>query len=172
MANLRTHQGRFREAVPLYQRALLVDPRSIDSFIPLAYTLSHLREYEEADSTWQRAIRMHPDNTFSYFLRAINTSLWKGYPAVDLVHLPDAGPSATGWRAKVALNVERYDEALEQIELLSVAYRNEGFFYPKDLLRAWVYTDRGDNDLAMESDSHFASLRQHPAYRRLVEKYR
>jgi serine/threonine protein kinase/tetratricopeptide (TPR) repeat protein len=71
-------QGRIREGIDAFRKAVAGNPRSADLVRQLGETLMLGREYEEADQVYARTIDLAPDLEEAYLERAQNLILWKG----------------------------------------------------------------------------------------------
>lgn len=70
--------GRLEEAIREFKSALALNPRSSEEVWTLAETYGAVRNYEEADAHYQRAIALAPDETFYYDQRARVRLAWTG----------------------------------------------------------------------------------------------
>ena len=71
-------RGRRDSALQNIQRASKLDPRSPQRTMALARGFAGLRRYAQADSAYDRAIALAPDQYHSYFEKGRNLLLWKG----------------------------------------------------------------------------------------------
>jgi TIR domain/Tetratricopeptide repeat len=55
-------QGKYAQALPLFQRALERDPRAVDAWLTAGYTLGNLERYEEALVALDRALALNPNS--------------------------------------------------------------------------------------------------------------
>ena len=154
MGFMRVRQGRFEEALELLGQATQVAPRSSELFVWQAKAAMYLRQYEEADRLYRRAVVVAPDYSAGYAYRVMNMFLWKGVDAADSLPLPDSSNLEVVWqRLDLALNLGRYEVALRLIELLPPEFVvvPRLHFRPKGLLQAWVYEGIGREEPAREA---------------------
>jgi Flp pilus assembly protein TadD len=55
-------QGKHVEALPLFQRATQLDPRSFDAWANISYTLIELKRYEQSLAACERALALYPNS--------------------------------------------------------------------------------------------------------------
>jgi len=77
IAAVRRRQGMMRESVESFKKAVSGNPRAADINRQLGETLSLLREYEEADRTFDRTILLESNAEDAYVQKAKNLLLWK-----------------------------------------------------------------------------------------------
>jgi serine/threonine protein kinase/tetratricopeptide (TPR) repeat protein len=78
IAAVRRRQGMMREAVDSFKKAVSGNPRAADINRQLGETLTLIREYEEADRTYDRTLLLETREEDSYQQKAKNLLLWKG----------------------------------------------------------------------------------------------
>jgi serine/threonine-protein kinase len=90
-------QGKFEEALRYFERALELDPRSLDIVKNTAAHYMFLRRYAESATVWDRALAIKPDDAATKVDRAKLELDWKGDPrplhqAIDSIRKknPDA----------------------------------------------------------------------------------
>lgn len=71
-------KGRLEEAIAELKRASALNPRTADLVWTIAETYGALRDYEQADAYFERAIALAPDEPFNYEQRAITRLAWTG----------------------------------------------------------------------------------------------
>jgi tetratricopeptide (TPR) repeat protein len=71
-------RGQLPEAIDLLKKASTLSPRTADLVWPIAETYGALRDYEKADTYFERAISLAPDEPFNYEQRAFNRLAWTG----------------------------------------------------------------------------------------------
>ena len=71
--------GRLREAIGELNRALDLNPRSADQAWTLAETYAAVRNYDEANKYFDRAIALAPDESFYYEQKARVLLAWTGH---------------------------------------------------------------------------------------------
>jgi tetratricopeptide (TPR) repeat protein len=108
-------QGRMREGIDAFRKAVAGNPRSADLVRQLAETLMLAREYEEASQAYARAVDLAPDLEEAYLERAQNLILWKG----DLVaaqKIIDDG---------LSISTVRQNESIDAIDYTVAAMRED-----------------------------------------------
>ena len=78
MAAVFRRQGRMREGIDAFRKAVAGNPRAADLVRQLGETLTLAREYEEAEAIYVKTIDLAPDIEDAYQERAKNLILWKG----------------------------------------------------------------------------------------------
>lgn len=77
IAAVRRRQGMMRESVESFKKAVSGNPRAADINRQLGETLSLLREYEEADRTYDRTLLLEAKAEDAYVQKAKNLLFWK-----------------------------------------------------------------------------------------------
>lgn len=77
IAAVRRRQGMMREAVDSFKKAVSGNPRAADINRQLGETLTLIREYEEADRTYDRTLLLETREEETYEQKAKNLLLWK-----------------------------------------------------------------------------------------------
>jgi TolB-like protein/Flp pilus assembly protein TadD len=119
-ATLNKRQGNLREAVRLNRRVLELDPMDFTSATELGVIHMLLREYENAERSYDRAISIAPDVPSPYFSKANLYLSWKGSTAEARASF-DAMPSTDLMLAQIGwFWLEYYDgryrDALARLE--------------------------------------------------------
>ncbi len=96
MASLTRRMGKWDEAEKLFRRAVGLNPRSKLLSIELATTMTHRREYAEADREFQRCIALDVQYYGCYFQSAEIPMLWKGDLVSRRKRLTEAASHADG----------------------------------------------------------------------------
>lgn len=78
MAAVMRRQGNMRGSVDAFKKSVNGNPRAADIIRQLAETQTLLRDYQEADANYDKALEMTPDVTVIYWEKARNLILWKG----------------------------------------------------------------------------------------------
>jgi TolB-like protein/Flp pilus assembly protein TadD len=90
-AAINRRQGRWDDAIAIYQHATTLDPRSSLLFDQLAYSYSCVRRYADADRAYAQSTSVARDPIDERIIQAWNFVLWKG----DLASLRSALGSVT-----------------------------------------------------------------------------
>jgi serine/threonine protein kinase/tetratricopeptide (TPR) repeat protein len=165
MAAVFRRQGRMRESIEAFRKAVAGNPRSADLVRQLGETLMLGREYEEADQVFARTIDLAPDLEEEYLERAENLILWKGDLATAQ-KIIDEG---------LSISTLRQNESLSPVDLTVAAMRedfpaaeravgrikgatldNQFVFCPSILLLAQIEELKGAHTKA---EAHFDSAR-------------
>ncbi|HTJ22185.1 MAG TPA: BTAD domain-containing putative transcriptional regulator [Gemmatimonadaceae bacterium] len=85
--------GRFEAAVEVYQRATMLDPRSVEAWSSLGGSLDNLRRYEESIAAREREIGLVPNHEVAYAAQASIYLLWRGDTATARRTLERASPA-------------------------------------------------------------------------------
>lgn len=78
IASVMRRQGNMRGAVESYAKAIADNPRNSDIIRQMGETQTLLREYEDAERSFNRSLELTPDVTITYFEKMRNHILWKG----------------------------------------------------------------------------------------------
>ena len=78
IAAVMRRQGNMHGAVESFNRSIAGNPRASDIIRQLGETLTLLREYEEANLNYNKALELSPDVAAIYWEKAKNILLWKG----------------------------------------------------------------------------------------------
>jgi eukaryotic-like serine/threonine-protein kinase len=73
LATAERRQGKMREAIQAFENALAISPRSVEMTRQLGETHMLLREYQIADSIFDRLLLLAPDNMASWYSKVLNT---------------------------------------------------------------------------------------------------
>lgn len=162
IAAVRRRQGMMRESVDSFKKAVSGNPRAADINRQLGETLTLLREYEEADRTYDRSILLEPKGGDAYFQKAKNLLFWKAdragaRKAFDQGQVQDAF-SRLGDQVMLGFMLEildgQYSKAwavLKEIQLPDDAVNTQFQYTPVDLLRAQLYELQADAKAARRS---------------------
>ncbi|MDQ6622437.1 MAG: tetratricopeptide repeat protein [Verrucomicrobiota bacterium] len=151
-------QGRWTDAIPHMERAIVLDPRSSLAVDQLAYAYMALRRYAEADQVFARALAVTQDPTDEQITRAYNSVVWKG----DLGPLRAAVGSLTvgsddysgnassvfllGWWSRDYSAAAHAAENDTQVNWSG----QDNVTLPRRLFLAWAYQAAGDNTKAQQ----------------------
>lgn len=112
-------QGRLRAAVDALQQAYRLDPGIFKLVWAIAETQQAMREYEQADRSYQDAISLAPDEPFFWEDRALNRLSWTGElsDALEVVgEAPDLEePGLLLVSFQLDLYGRKYEEALQRL---------------------------------------------------------
>jgi len=160
-------QSRYEEAIPVFERALEIDPEFAMAFAKLSIAYDNLRDFDEARSWSEKAIE-HADRLtererlyiegryYSQDAETLPQSI-EAYEAALALY-----PDDTASRNNLAIqytNLERYDRAIVQYEEL---LRRGTPFLPAYSNTADVYVSNGECDKGFALMRDF--LRSHPEY--------
>jgi serine/threonine protein kinase/Tfp pilus assembly protein PilF len=176
-------QGDMTGSVESFKKSIVYNPRASDLVRQLGETQGLLRDYEEADRNYAKAIELTPDVSAIYWERAKNILLWKGdiNEARQVVEEcrrkgKDSGSeySIAYMTFEVELLAGNYEEAKAALDRENVdVIVNDQFQYaPSALLRAQLETTHGNTTAARRYyDSARVQLEReqkaHPADERL-----
>ncbi len=127
-------EGRYEEAIALFERALKVIPDNIDARIELAQTLSWIREYRRAEEEYRKALDYQPHHFDAQFGLA----------------------QTLAWQA-------RYGEALEEFRKLLVEYPKNAeilraigqvYFWVREHRKATEYLEKAVGFDPGSADAH------------------
>ena len=166
--SLDLHQ--YRQAIPEFEQALLLDPRNPNYLEELALLKIYLREYGEAESHLDEALAIAPDVQSLHVNKALILFRSRG----DISYLESLGdknffaPANRTWAAwAAAMAQKQYAKALTSLN----AYTGEtlvnilGYYIPTASAYARTYQALGDRELAT---NHWQTATQH-LQRRLNE---
>ncbi|HTY01173.1 MAG TPA: protein kinase, partial [Bacteroidota bacterium] len=115
MAAVYRRQGRMRESVDAFRKAVEGNPRAADLVRQLGETLTLNREYEEADRIYARTLELAPDVEDAYQERAENFLLWKG----------DVAAAQRVIEEGLRFSTIRESEPLNSVDFTVAAIRND-----------------------------------------------
>ncbi len=152
-------QGDMAGSVESFKKSIICNPRSSDLVRQLGETQTLLRDYEEADRNYAKAIELTPDVTAIYWEKAKNILLWKGdiSEARQVVEEcrrqgKDSGSEyfLAGMTFEIELLAGNYEGAKAALDRESAdAIVNDQFQYaPTTLLRAQLETMHGNTTAA------------------------
>ena len=55
-----------------------LDPRNATTPTNIAVVLTRMRRYQEAETYYDQALRLAPDQVYIYGMKSLNTLFWKG----------------------------------------------------------------------------------------------
>jgi len=156
IAAVQRRQGDMSGSAESFKKSIIGNPRASDLIRQLGETQMLLRDYEEADRSYEKAIELSPDITAVYWERTKNILLWKGdlNEARRIVeecqnHGKDSG---TEYFLSVMVyeiemldqNFEKANSALERENTDEIV--NDQFNYaPSALLHAFLERARGND---------------------------
>jgi TolB-like protein/uncharacterized protein HemY len=116
-------KGRLAESIEFLKKASALNPRMSDLVWPIAETYGALREYEQADHYFEKAISLAPDESFNYEQRALNRLAWTGNLAEARAILEDSpvydSPQSQLAAFQFDLYERKYEQALARLPLES-----------------------------------------------------
>jgi serine/threonine protein kinase len=150
--------GRFDEALANLKDASELDPLHFTLHYQLGYTLTAMRKYAEAESAYERANELAPDQPMPYIWRARNQVLWKGKngitearevlkEALQKIETVDRF-SIVNWLANINVYDRRYEEALDLLSSVPDDYGGLIGAIPNELKRALIYEYMSKEELA------------------------
>jgi serine/threonine protein kinase/Flp pilus assembly protein TadD len=150
-AYVHRRQGNLLQAISEIEQAVALDPR--DPTLPqeLGYMLVFLRRYAEAETAFDRALAMAPDNIFAHLQRAAALQMSgdldgssRALAAISADYDPQ-GTVSLG-RFEFALATRQPEAALAAIAKAPALLRNnvDNFLTPVMLLRAQALARKGD----------------------------
>lgn len=153
IAEIEKSQGKFDQAIRSEQKALQLDPHSLNKMFALALSLTPARRYQEADEVLGRALRLAPDFLEALAFRAMVHELWKGETGLAEDTLRAARrriPSDGLWNpALVWLMMRHPREGLPILDALqSESLGNVYAVYPKAFLFALAHEALGEHERA------------------------
>jgi serine/threonine protein kinase/tetratricopeptide (TPR) repeat protein len=152
MAAVFRRQGRMRESIEAFRKAVAGNPRAADLVRQLGETLMLAREYEEANQVLTRTIDLAPDLEEEYLERAENLILWKG-DVVSAQKIIDEGLSISTLRQNESLTPIDFTVAVMRDDfpaaeravrrIKGIGIENQFVFCPSILLQAYLEEFRG-----------------------------
>jgi tetratricopeptide (TPR) repeat protein len=149
-------QGKFEQALANIKRAYELDPLSNNIAMEIGLYSMFLRKYPEAETYCKRAIFLVPDSPKAYNVMAQIYPRWLGNTEKAREVLQEALNKAKGAEhpgiIQSLVNIDVYDskyqEALNNLSLISKDVDEMGFFFPKALRFAQIYEYMNNKDLA------------------------
>jgi serine/threonine protein kinase/tetratricopeptide (TPR) repeat protein len=147
IACIQRRQGRFREAVSNFEKALSLDPLSVILNSGIGETLLLLRNYKEAEHYFERNISLMPDSPVAYYCKALIYLLSEGNTEKARAVLKDALPkisfSEDPYIVLISIFLDvfdgKYQDALAQLTTGRLEIiESQFFFIPKQLLYAQI----------------------------------
>jgi TolB-like protein/Flp pilus assembly protein TadD len=142
--------GDIREGLRLLKRAVELDPLSTVHSQNVGTLYLYLKEFDEAESWFDRAIALGGRETHVW--RAWNTALRDGWDAVQIGDWPSSASPSYHWLLfQIRLRQGRLEDAEDLVDLLPA----EGFVgqdgvQPRPFLRARLQEARGDSEAARQ----------------------
>jgi serine/threonine protein kinase/Tfp pilus assembly protein PilF len=155
IAYVERRQGKFEDAINHLKSAMELDPRNSNMPINIGVILTRLRRYQEAQTYFDQALRLAPEQVYTYGMKMNNSLLWKGDPKesrIILERMPDKEPAFYNsfWSTQEIIE-RKYEAVLTRLDRMPVeAFQEEVFFIPKSLIRAQVFSYMKKDDLARE----------------------
>ncbi|MCP4259776.1 MAG: tetratricopeptide repeat protein, partial [Planctomycetes bacterium] len=168
--------GRFEEALDNYKDACELDPLHFTRHYLLGHILTIMRKYAEAESSYERANELAPDQPMPYIWRARNYVLWQGKngtakarkvleDALEKIKPPDRF-SIINWLATINVYERKYEEALERLSSVPDDYGRLIGHIPNELRRALIYGYMGNDELA---NKHYELARSKQESEKLIK---
>ena len=141
----------WRDAMTLFESLVDRDPRNPDMLFQLGMTHYFLREYDDAQSYFARALEIAPDSAApllqSNLVQFSRDGDVSGLQAVGESGLFENFGPFSAWRA--AFYSRDADSALDVLDSWgSEAYQDQSMYLPKPLFYGWTYALMDRNDLA------------------------
>jgi len=155
--------GDWTGALARLERLLDRDPRNPDLLMQLGITSRALRQYDDAEDYFDRALELATDNAALHMQKALLPWFRDG-DASQMAALAANPPTPLGdrraylgWHA--AIYERDYAAALGYVDRIETnGIGGQGEYFPKPLLYGWVHKLRGRSDLA------------EPAFRQAIEQ--
>lgn len=144
---IKRRQGKVRDSLPYLEKALELDPLSIN--LPYQIAVAHLllRDYQEAETSIDRTLSLNPEYNLAYY-RKTCLSFYRGdakrarqvlETAARMLRVPDPNVILYPW-VQVDIYEGKYEAALQRLASdPSDAYTYQFFFVPKSQLMAQIY---------------------------------
>jgi len=151
IAYVQRRQGKFDESLRNLKTAFELDPRSADLPNEIGSVLTRLRRYSEAEASYDRSVKLSPEQVYGYGIRATNILLWKGDLVAARATLQKMPQKEPAFYHKFWVSQEiferSYEKALERLESIPVeVFQEESRYQPKLSLQAqvhrWMHHDR------------------------------
>ncbi len=137
-------RGAKDSALANMRRASALDPRSAERVLGLARAYGGLRRFAEADSSYDRAIELAPDQYHAYFEKGRNLIAWRGdvEGAKQVMQQAEARIGREEFVRKMCLAcfdwagplAADYERVLDQLRLTGFSPRDSANYY---MARAW-----------------------------------
>jgi TolB-like protein/tetratricopeptide (TPR) repeat protein len=153
---IRRRQGRWEDALDNLSRSLELSPRDPNLQVEVGNTNMYLRRYAEAESHYDQAIAIAPDQVWAYAFKAVNWWLRSGDLArarAELERMPPTSEPIVSYIWIFQEIFEReYEAALDRIGSLTVeSIEAPDVSLPKPLLEGLVRHLRGEPERAVAS---------------------
>jgi tetratricopeptide (TPR) repeat protein len=152
-------KGNFNVTISYLKKALEIDPRSSLTAYNIGATNSLIRNYQEAENFYNKAISLSPDVFHPYSEKAYLYLYWEGDTKKARAVLEEASRNCPSldehlivypWILVEIFDGE-YQEALNRLSLVhSEAFQYETYFVPKAQLYAQIYALMGDKQREQE----------------------
>jgi tetratricopeptide (TPR) repeat protein len=162
MAWVAQRRGNLDRALELFQRRLELDPLSSHAVLNVGTLFLTLRQYEDAERYYDRAVTLAPDLYLPYARQAQLYLIWRGDSQRAQAVLRDAaqkiGPAefivrfANDWRPLIRSLSDEYRETLENLSQSSFG-ADTGRYH---ILKAMIHAQRDDGHSA---GVHYDSVR-------------
>jgi serine/threonine-protein kinase len=178
-ATLHRRQGKWKQSIEEFQKAIALNPRNFLGPTDLAYHLSLMRDWGNAASAWDRALAIVPESMFNRILRAY-ADVWATGDLSRGEALLASTPADYAGQGKELLAWMRWDFGLlhhdfDAADAAVAAYKDDtisgGWFgpLPKTYMRACVKLAHHDSVGAMpllaEACAFFEKqIKEHPDF--------
>jgi tetratricopeptide (TPR) repeat protein len=161
IGHVQRRQGKFDEAIVNIKDAFELNPLSFPRAYSVGFTLTFMREYDEAEIYFDRAIKLAPDAPFPYIWKARNYVRGRGdtararevlEAALEKVKPPEKF-AIDEWLVNIDLYDRRYEKALDALDRLSLVPEDDFAHIghiPNVLKRALIYDYWDKKELAKE----------------------
>jgi TolB-like protein/Tfp pilus assembly protein PilF len=152
IGNVMRRQGKFEEALRYYERAIELEPRTLDILQNTADTYQHLRRYAESAALRDRALAIEPDDVATKIQRAFLDLDWKAdtrplHEAIDSIREknPAAVQSAAYWWWMCALAERDAASAANALEAIGENFNYDAFQFNRASLEGLLARMTKDN---------------------------
>jgi len=157
---IQRRQGKWQESLENLEGAYKLNPRHPDLPNQIGLSYMRLRQYEEAESWFDRSLSIDPDYNPSKYAKVENCLLARGDTNEARVLLKDISNyrAADFMWMNLAFLDRDYQEALDRIESLSY---DEPFIYLKHLTYASIYRAKKEwSSMKSQAEAAFTLLRK------------
>jgi len=159
MAAVMRRQGNMRGSVDAFKKSVNGNPRAADIIRQLAETQTLLRDYQEADLNYDKALELTPDVTVIYWEKARNLILWKGdvATAIRIIEMGKRlGKVSEDDYLTVFMslyseilggNLSKVQKILDETEAKEIT-NNQFTYYPTVLMKALIENAQGKRSSA------------------------
>jgi DNA-binding winged helix-turn-helix (wHTH) protein/tetratricopeptide (TPR) repeat protein/TolB-like protein len=131
--------GQLPDAIKEFKRALASNPRSAEQVWTLAETYAAVRQYEDADRNYQRAIDLAPDEQFYYEQQARVRLAWNGHLGEARAVLEASPVRDTPAMEMAVFFFDLYEHKYQQALTRLSSPEERSAFSPADQIRLSVF---------------------------------